>query len=331
MDFFTHIVFSYFLNIGLDSPNFIFGIGVGILPDMDLLWSPLGKKYYWAKHRALTHSISFVLILAVSCSIIASTFWPLSFWEILPFALMSGMAHIAVDLITTSGIPILLPFSYREYKFEVDKAVNPYIMAFSFSTIIFLNYLGRIHFDYTIYKILVWIITAGFIGYYLLKVAMKSWLIRKYSTPDQRYDVLPSSGLFVWYIVKKEHKKGQVRIIYSKLNLLNLGKVEYQKSSFKMVNELKPPVNDNEKVKSYTYNLKEVQNYIRKFKYPLVEVIPLEKSERGWVIFWYPLELIMLNRTSALRVDLTENGSYSARRQFFKKCNEGNFSYTSTK
>ncbi|UCH89470.1 MAG: metal-dependent hydrolase [Thermoplasmata archaeon] len=324
MDFFTHIVFSYLLNIGLDSPNFIFGIGVGILPDMDLLWSPLGKKYYWAKHRALTHSVGFIILLALVCSLIASTFWPLNFWELLPFALLTGMAHIAVDLITTSGIPILLPFSSREFKFEVDKAVNPYIMAFSFSTIIFLNYLGRISYPYSTYLVYATIITLGFVVYYIIKVIIKFWLVRKYSTPELRFDVLPTSGLFVWYLVNKVVKKDRYSIKYARFNLLRSSSIDFKTFSYEIDEDLKPPVNEREKVKSYTYNLKEVQNYFKKFKYPIAEVIPTSSSDRKWVVFWYPLELIMLNRTSALRVDLSENGTYSARRTFFLKCNENN-------
>lgn len=321
MDFFTHIVFSYFLNIGLDSPNFIFGIGVGILPDMDLLWSPLGKKYYWAKHRALTHSISFIVILSLVCSWVAATLYGLDFWEILPFALMTGMLHIFVDLITTSGIPVLLPFSYREFKFEIDKAVNPYIMGVCFSTIIFLNYLGRINYDYSIYKIYVLIITLGFVIYFTFKFSMKLWLINKYSTSEKRYDVLPTSGLFMWFIVKKTEQKNRTHVQYTKLNILKDRSVKFKDFSYHNDYGLKPPLDNPEKVKTYTYNLKEVQNYLKKFKYPIVEVDSKDHSEGKWIAYWYPLELIMLNRTSALRVDLTRDGKYTTRRIFFKKCN----------
>lgn len=320
MDFFTHIVLSYFLNIGLESPDFLFGIGIGILPDIDLLWSPAGKKYYWAKHRAITHSITFILILSLVCSLIASTYWPLNFWEILPFAIITGMLHIGVDLVTTSGIPVLYPFSLKEFKFEIDKALNPYFMAFCFGTIIFLNYLGRINYDYSIYKIYVLIITIGFFIYFIAKFSIKIWLMNKYSTSTKRYDVLPTSGLFTWYIVRKTVENNLYQVEYAKIKLLKGTPIYFRTFSHKLDNKIKTPVNDHEKVKSYTYNLKEVQNYLKKFKYPLAEVNEGNKSDRNWIIFWYPLELIMLNRTSALRVDLTEAGKYSARRTFFKKC-----------
>jgi membrane-bound metal-dependent hydrolase YbcI (DUF457 family) len=320
MDFFTHIVLSYFLNISLGSPNFIFGIAIGILPDMDLLWSPFGKKHYWAKHRAVTHSITFIFILSLVCSWIAATFWGLNFLMILPFAILTGMVHIAIDLVTTSGIPVLWPFSQREFKFEIDKAINLYMIAFSFFTIIFLNYLGRIQYDYSQYLILVALITSIFLSFFIVKLAIKLWLINKYSNSKERFDVLPSSGLFVWYLVNKKMLYDNYYIKYLKLNLLKAKPHKFKTFSYKLDGALKPPVDDLEKVLSYTYNLKEVQNYFKKFKYPLAEVTQGNQSDRNWVVFWYPLELIMLNRTSALRVDLAVNGAYSARRTFFKKC-----------
>jgi hypothetical protein len=51
-----------------------------------------------------------------------------------------------------------------------------------------------------------------------------------------------------------------------------------------------------------------------------VEIERKKDIGRGWVVYWYPLEIIMMNRTSALRIDLNENGTYQARRIFFKRC-----------
>jgi len=317
MDFFTHILFSYFINIY--SPNFIFGIGVGILPDMDILWSAFGKKYYWAKHRAVTHSFYFIIILALSCSLIASVFFSLDFWAILPYAIITGIAHISFDLITTSGIPILFPFSFKEFKFEVDRAINPYIMVITFSTIVFLNTLGRIDYDFSQYKVIVLLITIAFILYYLVKLIIKFWLKRRYSTKDDHFDVLPTSGLFVWYLVNKIQRGGTRKIRYSRLNLLKKKRAAFMELEYQTDLKVKAPIDDKQKVKSYTWQLKEVQNYIKKFKYPLVEILGPTNSENDWEVYWYPLEIVMLDRTSALKIMVSNDGRYSAKRVFFKK------------
>jgi hypothetical protein len=152
-------------------------------------------------------------------------------------------------------------------------------------------------------------------------VIIKYGLKRKYSTTLNRFDVLPTSGLFVWYLVNKKVKGSKFRIKFAKLNLFKKHGIDFEEQSYRMNENFEPPIDNVEKVKSYTWNLKEVRNYIKKFKYPLVEVTRSEGSGKGWVVFWYPLEIIMMNRTSALRVDLEQDGTYIAKRIFFKQCN----------
>jgi hypothetical protein len=111
----------------------------------------------------------------------------------------------------------------------------------------------------------------------------------------------------------------KIIIEYSKINLLRKMPMKLKTFSYESDAIIKPPLNDIEKVKSYSYRLKEVQNYIKKFKYPLADISHPNKRGDDWLIFWYPLELKMLNRTSALRVDLAADGTYTARRIFLKR------------
>ena len=75
MDIFTHMFFSYLINFGIGSLKYneyamVFGIALGMLPDFDILWYPLGKKIPIAKHRGISHSILFIFIATIILSVI---------------------------------------------------------------------------------------------------------------------------------------------------------------------------------------------------------------------------------------------------------------------
>jgi len=61
-----------------------------------------------------------------------------------------------------------------------------------------------------------------------------------------------------------------------------------------------------------------VKKFITKFKYPLAEVLTGKKDQQ-WTVFWFPIELMGLNRAMAIRIDLETNGNYRAKHAYFWK------------
>jgi len=146
-------------------------------------------------------------------------------------------------------------------------------------------------------------------------------MIKKYSSKEERINVLPTSGLFVWYLVNKTETGGEYRLKYGKINVIKDKAPKYTEFRFNKKTMARPPLKDVEQIKSFTYHLKEVQNYIKKFKYPVADIRKSKGAQNRWVVYWYPLELVMLDRTSALEITVSKNGSYSARRTFFINVN----------
>ena len=80
-------------------------------------------------------------------------------------------------------------------------------------------------------------------------------------------------------------------------------------------------MDNTEKIKTYTFHLKEVKKFIEKFKYPIAEVVR-NPTGHDWTVYWFPLELMSLNRAFAIRVDIDTDGKYQVKHAFFWKVNK---------
>ena len=322
MDIFTHMFFTYLINFGIGTLRFneyamVFGIMIGILPDFDVIWFPLGWKYPIARHRGISHSIVFIMISTMVLAAFVGPIIGVNYIVLCVIGFISGLSHICFDALTTIGIPAFWPFSKRELGLGLERAINPNFKAVSIFFIIFLFYLRGIGFDYAIYLQIINIIFISIILYYLAKFILKAHLKFTYSTPYFKLRALPTAGLFKWFLVAKRAHNKAFTIKYCRYNTLSKYRPRFRLFSYSPT-AATPPLDDKEKVKSYTYNLKKVQSFIKRFKYPLAEVI---KNRTGykWTVFWFPVELMGMNRAMAIRVDLDPDGKYKTKFAFFKK------------
>jgi len=323
MDIFTHMFFTYLINFGIGTLKYneyamVFGIALGVIPDFDVLWFPIGMRYTIARHRGVSHSISFVVIATIILAAIFAPIIRVNFFILCLIGIISGLSHICLDVLTTIGIPVFWPFSKRELHLDLERAINPYFMGLSIFLIIFLFQLRVIKFNYTIYLQIVTIITISIILYYLVKLILKSYIHISFSTPSFKIHGLPTAGLYNWILVGKNEKNGKMNIKYCKYNLTSRYKPKFRYFSFDYTKNPKLPLDSTEKAKAYTYHLREVNKFIAKFKYPLAEVLK-KRVEHGWTVFWFPLELMSLNRAIAIRVDLETDGKYKTKHAFFWK------------
>jgi inner membrane protein len=277
-------------------------------------------KFSIARHRGISHSITFIIIATAILALIAAPIINVNYFVLFLIGVLSGLSHLCLDVLTTIGIPVFWPFSKREIHLDLERAINPYFMGTSIFFILFLFQLRVIKFDYTIYLQLVYIITLTIILYYLAKLILKSYIQVSFSTPEFRIRAIPTAGLFKWFLVGKNVNAGILKLKYCKYNLLSKYNPRFKDFSCKCSAEAEPPVDSSEKAKTYTYNLKEVRSFIGKFKYPLAEV---EKAQSGsgvaWTVFWFPIELLSLNRAIAIRVDLNMDGNYRTKHAIFWK------------
>jgi len=323
MDIFTHIFFTYLLNFGMGTLKFsqytmVFGIVMGAIPDLDIISYPIGKKYPMWRHRGGSHSIFFIVAASIILGAIFAPIIKINFIILILIGIISGLGHLCLDTLTTIGIPLFWPFSKKEVHLDLERAINPYFMGISPFFIIFLFQLRAINFNYQIYLILINVIFISIVVYYFSKLLLKLTIQYKFSTPSFKIIAIPTAGIFKWYLVGKKVENGVMRLKYCRYNLLKRLLPKFRYFSCNCSKKILPPLDDDEKAKIYTYNLEEVRSYIRKFKYPLAEVIE-NSTGHHWTVFWFPLELMGLNRAMAIQVDIHQNGEYKTKHAFFKK------------
>lgn len=105
----------------------VFGAAVAWLPDIDNLASSLGSEAYIRLHRGFTHSFVGAAILALVCAALVR--WrkkDVPFGPLLLFALGLVGLHLFLDVITTYGTQLLLPFSDARLGLPAVYIVDPF-------------------------------------------------------------------------------------------------------------------------------------------------------------------------------------------------------------
>ncbi len=101
----AHAVFSFSLAwlVGLRSPVELAAALLAPLPDLDT----------WILHRELLHNLLFALGFPLALSRAGIP---------LPPALIALLSHIALDILTPSGVALFFPFTRRRFGFGVVRA-----------------------------------------------------------------------------------------------------------------------------------------------------------------------------------------------------------------
>ncbi len=172
MDFFTHFLMGLLIGIAGVSPprlDFLLFAGImGLVPDFDAFLKPLQKKSdsLLFRHRGASHSyvVAFMLGLPFGGIMTLITGEPLLFtWS---QSVIFICVHLTLDLITTSKIPCFYPISKKQFRLVAERAINPFLMLYSFIIMIFYLTFSNIGLNNEIIistgKILLWIYLAYF-------------------------------------------------------------------------------------------------------------------------------------------------------------------------
>ncbi|MHA1730208.1 MAG: metal-dependent hydrolase [Promethearchaeota archaeon] len=227
MDTFTHILIGILSYLLLPFPlklNFLYYAGLlAILPDFDAFLAPLQRKtgWYFLSHRGGSHSFIISALISAICAWIFSSISGVSFiisW-ILGFLILS--IHITLDLITTSKVPLFYPVFKREFRLVAERAINPFLMLFSFLAIIFYIIYCTIFLNNEKILFMASVLLNIYLIYFFYRIITKLWV--QWRLPENSR-FLPGFLPLVYYIyeVRKEgNKKKTVFIISKKIQFLN--------------------------------------------------------------------------------------------------------------
>jgi len=133
MDNLTHTLTGLMLSrAGLNRwyarPGLVLMLAANI-PDMDVLWSFRGTITYIEHHRGITHSIAMMPVIALlpvllACAIERSMRGWKAAWAI---ATIGVASHLLLDWTNAYGIRLLLPFSSRWFRLDLNNIVELWI------------------------------------------------------------------------------------------------------------------------------------------------------------------------------------------------------------
>jgi len=234
MDSISHFLFGLFTSIFFTrtlGPEFIMlGTMMAGAPDFDVFLAPFKRwsKNFYFVHRGGSHS---VITAGVFALLVAYLFWfhtGLSFF----LAWFTGFSfyclHLFIDTLTTSMTPLFYPISKKEYKLNMERAVNPGFMLISFVVVLSMGPIGRLTRSIVsdqrqFFTNYITVLGLVYYGYLLFRITLKVGISRKLS-PEDRF--LPGISLFRYFIYSKSDTGKEICFRFMKKKLISRAKTE---------------------------------------------------------------------------------------------------------
>jgi membrane-bound metal-dependent hydrolase YbcI (DUF457 family) len=230
MDPFSHLLLGYLLGFGIWGPaglQYVVAAAIaGALPDLDVLFFPLSRRFPLLRHRGISHSILGVTILAAfGCFLLP----PLVAWglgadfgrgSVLAFFValeVGGLSHVFLDSLDHWSVPIFAPFSPREYHFDVDRIVNVGSMAFTVIAYALMLY-ERSRVAVGFWTLTTWGLLAAVLLYFAIRI-LGRWRAGIVQRRDGYSAVIPQGNPFEFVLFAEERTAGRLRLRYARYNL----------------------------------------------------------------------------------------------------------------
>jgi inner membrane protein len=100
-----------------------------LVPDIDVFWSPARDVVTLETHRGITHSLVGAVGLAVILGLCVRFLGPEKRWPLLAALSLLGIVagHLFLDLITSYGIQLFLPFSNARPAWDIVFIIDPFL------------------------------------------------------------------------------------------------------------------------------------------------------------------------------------------------------------
>ncbi len=320
MDLFTHILIGYLLSVGVVGfqPQYLAaGALAGGLPDADVFFFPLARRFPMLRHHGITHSIFGVTVVAViGGGLIAPHLAPGSPYLYVLVMEVAGLGHVLQDGFTHFSVPPLLPFSDRRLELDADRAVNFATLILSVSAFYLLLGVERNQVPFPIYVLTVYVLMAVYGAYFAARLGLRLWLGRRMGRYGPYSVPLPTTSPFTWLLLSEQKEGGRMRTTFAEYTL-GRGIVRGPFSvDVPMETPAVPPpaAHTAQEALAVSYPLARRASRVLDDTYHFGEARPT--AERGWTVTWYSLEFTAFGRAAGVRVDLSPTGEATARRSW---------------
>jgi membrane-bound metal-dependent hydrolase YbcI (DUF457 family) len=320
VDLFTHVLLGYLLSVGLVGfqPQYLAaGALAGGLPDADIFFFPIARRFPVLRHHGITHSILGVTVVAVvGGAVIAPRLAPGNPLLYVLVMEVAGLGHMVQDGFTHFSVPPLLPFSDRRLELDADRAVNFFTLLVSVAAFYLLLGVERNQVPFAVYVATVYALMAVYGSYFAVRLTARLWVGRRLRSLGP-YDVpVPTTSPLTWLLVAERKAGGRVATTFAEYSL-GRGVV---RGPFALDVPLEgppdgpPPARTPAEALAASYPLARRASRVLDDTYHFGEARPTAAG--GWSVHWYSLEFSAFGRAAGVRVDLPADGPATVRRSW---------------
>lgn len=320
MDLFTHVLVAYLVTFGLVGfqPSYLAaGALAGGLPDGDILFFPLARRFKILRHHGITHSIFGVTVVAIAGAVVAPYLAPGNPWVYFAVMEAAGLAHMLMDGFTHFSVPPFLPFSERKLEVDADRAVNFLTLIVSVASFYLLLGVERNHVAFGVYLETVYGLMLFFGAYFGIRLSGRLLIQRVVRSMGPGTVPVPTSNPFAWLVLRETRADARVTTQFARY-VLGRG-VTFGPLTVSGPVDPDParvgPVRDATDALERSYPIARRASTILDETYHFGEARP--STGGGWSSTWYSLEFTAFGRALGTRVDFAADGTPKVRRAWF--------------
>ncbi|TFF88731.1 MAG: metal-dependent hydrolase [Promethearchaeota archaeon] len=310
MDTFSHIIIGFLLFAKVDIRLAFFSGFMALFVDLDFFLFPFSRKYPIFEHRGIAHSFPVVILYTFVVSLIFSIFIEINFWLLLGAGLTGSILHITCDSLTNYGTNSLYPLVKKPVKLEIILGVDPLIAGFSIPILMLFAY-SYFESNWALFDLIFSIAAIGFLLYFIIHCILKIIITVKFRSKS-----LPSFWRVKFKIINSKKIKIKDKLYsvlsWSPYNLIT-NKLDKTENFKLLLDDIKPPLDTDEKKLAYAYNLKPLKRIFSRVDYIVGRIIGTVNNPSTH-LFWYSLELDNGRFKMGAHVFLKKNGEFKIKR-----------------
>jgi membrane-bound metal-dependent hydrolase YbcI (DUF457 family) len=321
MDLFTHVIVGYLLSYGLVGfqPQYLAaGALAGGLPDADVIFFPISRRFPILAHHGITHSIFGVTAVALVGGLVFAPMIapgvPLLYFAVMEAA---GLGHMLSDAFTHFSVAPLLPFSKRPLQIDADRAINFVTLVASVTSLFLLGF-ERFRVPFGLYLLTIYGMMAFYGGYFAIRLIGRAGIARVRRVLPEFNVVAPTANPLLWMLLYEHREGGRHRSGFLRYRL-GRGVVEGPwRVDVPLEDPANPPagpVATASEALERSYPLARRTSDVLDNTYHFAQV----RSEGNgcWDIVWYSLEFAAFGRAASVRVKIAADGSLAAKSAWF--------------
>jgi membrane-bound metal-dependent hydrolase YbcI (DUF457 family) len=320
VDLFTHVLVAYLITYGITgyAPQYLAaGAIAGGLPDGDVFFFPLARRFPILRHHGITHSLLGVTIVAaVGGFLVAPRLAAGNPWIYFLVMEVAGLAHIFLDGLTHFSVPPFLPFSERKLELDADRAINFVTLVVSVLSFYLLLGVERNHVPFQYYLWTLWGLSAFFLAYFGLRLGARLRIGQILRTRPEFTTPVPTGHPLDWLLLREDRSGGRERTTYARYRL---GRgIVGGPWTIDVPTEApgaSGPVATREEAFARSFAAARKASPMFDQTYHFGDARPSDAG--GWDVVWYSLEFTAFGRSAGVRVHLDPDGAVHARSSWY--------------